>query len=259
MMMGEESGREYTEVRRELGEEVLVIKGIERRGVFTDISFSVREGEIVGLAGLVGSGRTEILKTIFGAEPLTDGEILIGGNKVNINNTGQAIKNGIFLVPEDRTKEGLIEDFTVKHNITLASLEMLFRTLISDRREEKISKELVNALDITPPRTNLIGRYLSGGNQQKVVVSRAFCMQPKILLLDEITKGVDVKAKAEIYNLIKELVHKERVGVLLTSVELAELIEHCDRIIALHNRKIIATFHKENMSEEKILTAMFGG
>ena len=250
-------GREITDLfpkpEVELGEEVLAVKNLTKAGVFEDISFSLRKGEIVGLTGLVGAGRTEVVETIYGADTYDSGKVIIEGKEVKIKNVEEALKLGIGLVTEDRQKKGLILDWGIGKNITLSEVKKYGKGLFTDeRKEEQIAKQLAEEVDVKAVTIFDKASSLSGGNQQKVVVAKILASDLKVLILDEPTKGVDVGAKAEIYAIMGELA-KKGFAILMISSEMPEILGMSDRIIVMCDGKITGELSREEASQELIL------
>jgi ribose transport system ATP-binding protein len=224
--------------------------------LINNVEFSVHKGEVLGIFGLMGAGRTELFETIFGLHPETSsGQIILDGEEISIKSPGEAIRAGIGLVPEDRKLIGLVLNMAVQANITLASLrESVRMALISQKREKEIAEELIKQLQIKTPSPNEIVKNLSGGNQQKVIIAKWLATKPKILLLDEPTRGVDVNAKNEIYRLISELI-KQKLAIIMISSELREILAISDRIMVLSEGRKTAEFVQEKANQEKIMNA----
>lgn len=218
MMVGRELSDMYGIKHPELGEIALEVKNLCKRGVFENISFNVREGEILGLFGLVGAGRTETVRTIFGAEKYDSGEVFVKGEHVTIASPSDAIKHGIGLLPENRREQGLCLHMSVKHNINLVSYDELSKFgRINLTQEKKNAEEFKESIRIKTPTLEQLVRNLSGGNQQKVVIAKWLCKKSNILIFDEPTVGVDVNAKGEIYKLLEELIAQGNAVVLISS------------------------------------------
>lgn len=231
---------------------ILEVKNLSSKKI-KNISFSLRKGEVLGIAGLVGAGRTEIIRAIFGADPKTSGEIYLEGKKVEIQSPKDAVKLGIGLVPEDRKLQGLILNMAVYENISLPSLKFLFPNgILKSNIEFKLAQNFIEKLQIRTPSIFQKVVNLSGGNQQKVVLSKWLALKPKILILDEPTRGIDVGAKAEIHKLIADMA-KEGIGIILISSELPEILALSDRILVVSKGKITAEISKEEASQEKIM------
>lgn len=240
---------------------VLEVRGLSRTGsvrdaaqiVLSEVSFTVRAGEIVGLAGLVGSGRTEVARSIFGADGFDRGEILIDGQPVTIRTPRDAIRHGIGLVPEDRKLQGLVLSLAVRENITLPSLGSIVRFgFVQAAAEAKVAKRFVDALRIRTPSFEQKVLNLSGGNQQKVVIAKWLALRPKMLILDEPTRGIDVGAKAEVHHLIAELA-SQGVAVLMISSELPEILGMSDRVLVMREGRIVADVARADASEEILM------
>ncbi len=218
----------------------------------------VRKGKILGFAGLVGAGRTEIMKAIFGDLHFDSGEIFLNGVKKRIRSTTEAIKEGIVLVPEDRKQEGLILLMSLADNISLPNTDRITSLgTILRRKKTNLAEEYVEKLSIRPPLINRPIQNFSGGNQQKAVIAKWLATDPKLIILDEPTRGVDVGAKSEIYSLVNELT-RTGVGIVFVSSELPELLGVCDRILVVHEGRITGEFRKEEATEEKIMRAAAG-
>ncbi|MCL1896328.1 MAG: sugar ABC transporter ATP-binding protein, partial [Clostridiales bacterium] len=231
-------GREITDVfareRAEQKEVVLEVKNLERKGVFEPISFKVRAGEVLGFSGLMGAGRTEIMRCLFGLDKADGGEIYVKGEKVDIRSPRDAVNAGICLVSEDRRREGIIPTMSVRENITIPSLSRLSkRGFVDNEKEEALAVEYVDKLSIKTPTTEQKIANLSGGNQQKVCLAKWLAVNPSVIVMDEPTRGVDVGAKAEIHKLIEGLA-KEGIAIIMISSELPEIMGASDRIIVLY-------------------------
>ncbi|HNR31540.1 MAG TPA: sugar ABC transporter ATP-binding protein [Candidatus Hydrogenedentes bacterium] len=220
----------------ERGEEVLRVEGLCRYGVFHDISFALHKGEIVGLTGLVGAGRTEVARAIFGADPLDEGAIHLYGKRITVRSPQDAIRHGIGLLTEDRKNQGLILGMSVRENTTLANLSELLRGLVflDKRRERDAAAKLARDLEIRAPSVETVVQTLSGGNQQKVVLAKWLFTRSKVLIFDEPTRGIDVGAKVAIYELMNTLVRRG-VAVLIISSEMLEVIGMCDRVLVMNS------------------------
>ena len=257
LMVGRELGATYPQRNSKIGDVVLEAKNIVAEGV-KNVSFSVRAGEILGIGGLVGAGRSELVNTIFGAQKLESGEILIKGKKVNISNPSQAIKNGIGLIPEDRKLHGLMLEKDVGFNISICILEKLSKYCVIDfKTEEEKQKEIVNRLRIKLPHVDVLAKTLSGGNQQKVVLAKWLLAEADVLIFDEPTRGIDVGAKQEIYQLMNELTEKG-MAVIMVSSDMEELMGVPDRMIVLHEGKCTGELDKKDFSQVEILKLASG-
>lgn len=259
MMVGRELGERFPERNATIGDVKLELKGVTRPGLCEDISFSVRKGEVVALAGLMGAGRTEVAQAIFGYRKMSKGQILIDGKPVNIKNPRQAKNLGIGFVTEDRKTQGLIVDFSIKENITMANFEKASASgIISRSKEKSFVGDLVKKLGVKTPSAELSAKSLSGGNQQKVVIAKWLGINPEILILDEPTRGVDIGAKKEIYQIMNDLA-EQGVAILMISSELPEVIGMSDRVLVMHEGKITGEVTGEDMTQEKIMHYATGG
>ncbi|MDR3342972.1 MAG: sugar ABC transporter ATP-binding protein [Treponema sp.] len=253
MMVGRKLTNYYTRTYGEPGDPVLEVRNLSDGKLLKNVSFELRRGEILGFAGLVGAGRSEVMKCVFGIDPCIEGEILVDGKPVRISNPEAAMRLGIALVPESRKTEALFPEQSVMFNITIKALKAFIRGLLVDTDKElAITKEYVDTMAIkTPSYAQTVGN-LSGGNQQKAVIGRWLATKPRILILDEPTRGVDVGAKAEIYAIMNELV-KQGVSIIMISSELPEVINMGDRVIVMSGGKITACLPREDLSQEKIM------
>ncbi|MDQ1709005.1 MAG: galactofuranose transport system ATP-binding protein, partial [Frankiaceae bacterium] len=232
----------------------LTAKLLNRKHVLTDVSLDLRPGEVVGLAGLLGSGRSETAKAIFGAQPIDSGEVTVSGKKIKAGSPAAAIEAGIALLPEDRKAEGIIPGLSIRDNIALAALPALSRNgFVSDKKRDDIVDTFMKRLRIKASSPDQLVRELSGGNQQKVLLARMLCLNPKILILDEPTRGIDVGAKAEVQSLVDELATKG-LGVLLISSELEEVVEGSDRVVVLRDGAVLGTLRGDEIDEDRIMS-----
>ncbi|MGL5450208.1 MAG: ATP-binding cassette domain-containing protein, partial [Lactococcus cremoris] len=226
---------------------------------FKNISFSVRSGEILGFAGLMGAGRTEVMRAIFGIDKLKSGTIKINGKSLTINNPAQAIKAGIGFLTEDRKDEGLVLDFSIKDNITLPSTkDFIHHGLFDDKTATTFVKQLSERLNVKATDEEQMVGSLSGGNQQKVVLAKWIGIAPKVLILDEPTRGVDVGAKREIYQLMNELAERG-VPIIMISSDLPEILGVADRIAVMHEGKIAGFLNKKEATQENVMQLATGG
>jgi len=243
----------------DVGDEVLRVEGLTRHGVFEDISFSARAGEIVGLAGLVGAGRTEVVRAIFGADPHDGGQVFINGEAVTIRSPRDAIDHGIALLTEDRKNQGLVLLFDVRENITLAVLDRLTRTQLTDTsREREIAGGFIDRLAIKASSQEQEAMNLSGGTQQKVVLSKWLAAEARVIIFDEPTRGIDVGAKAEIYEIMNELVANGDT-ILMVSSELPEILAMSDRVLVMQGGRIRGELSREEATQERIMDLATGG
>ncbi len=224
------------------------------------VSFSLRAGEVVGVAGLVGAGRTEMLAALFGVTPALAVSLSIKGSPIEINSPLDAIRSGLALAPEDRKEQGLVIDMGVRENISLATLYRDQRKwgFLDFEKERGISREMIKNMRVKTPSEEQVVRYLSGGNQQKVVLGKWLTMKPTVLLLDEPTRGIDVGAKREIYALMEELADVG-VAILFVSSELEEVLGMSDRAIVMHEGRMTGELSREDLSEEAVMHLAVGG
>ncbi|MED4828943.1 sugar ABC transporter ATP-binding protein [Bacillus atrophaeus] len=258
-MVGRELTDRYPQRRPELGDIVLEVRDASKKGSFEHVSFHVRSGEIVGVSGLMGAGRTEIMRALFGIDRLDSGEIWLAGKKTNIKNPNGAVKKGLGFITENRKDEGLLLDTSIRENIALPSLTSFSpKGVIDQKREASFVELLINRLTIKTASPETHARNLSGGNQQKVVIAKWIGIGPKVLILDEPTRGVDVGAKREIYTLMNELTDRG-VAIIMVSSELPEIIGMSDRIIVVHEGKISGEVASREATQERIMTLATGG
>ena len=262
-IVGDMVGRvmsEYYPARTNVpGDEVFRVEGFTQPGVFQDISFNLRKGEILGVAGLMGAGRTEIMRAIFGVDPHESGKLYFEGKEIHIKNPGDAIRQGFGFITENRKTEGLILDFSIERNIALPSEERLAKShVINDKNEFDFSSELSKRLGVKAQDINLPASTLSGGNQQKVVIAKWVGMHPKLLILDEPTRGIDIGAKKDIYDLMNELTAKG-VSIIMVSSELPEVIGMSDRILVIHEGRVAGIVEHKDATQTRIMTLATGG
>ncbi len=267
-LVGHMLGRRAEELQRLRGEAahqvsadaepLMEVSGLTRTAQLDDVSFDLRPGEVLGLGGLLGSGRTETLKAVAGAMTLDSGSVDVKGTKVRSGSTAAAIRAGIAMLPEDRKAEGIIPDLSVRENIALAALPRLSRGgLVSEDRIDAIVDTFMKRLRIKASSPQQRVRDLSGGNQQKVVLARWLCTEPRILLLDEPTRGIDVGAKAEVQALVAELAH-QGLGIVLVSSEMEELIGGSSRLVVLQNGTAVAHLDGDHVTEADLMAALSG-
>lgn len=259
MMIGREIGERYPSRDVKIGKEVLKVKGLTRKGTFHDVSFSVRAGEVLGVSGLMGAGRTEIMQAIFGNLSYESGSIEIDGKEVKISNPRQAMEQGIGFITEDRKTEGLMLDKSIRENISLCNLGRISKSsVISKEAEKNMVAEAIKDLHI-----KCFGPYhecnnLSGGNQQKVVLAKWILTNPKILILDEPTRGVDIGAKKEIYSIINKLA-AQGVAIIMVSSELPEVLGMSDNIMVVREGEVRGIISYEEANQERVMTLATGG
>lgn len=262
-IVGDMVGRvmsEYYPARTNVpGDEVFRVEGFTQPGVFQDISFNLRKGEILGVAGLMGAGRTEIMRAIFGVDPHESGKLYFEGKEIHIKNPGDAIRLGFGFITENRKTEGLILDFSIERNIALPSEERLAKShVINDKNEFDFSSGLSKRLGVKAQDINLPASTLSGGNQQKVVIAKWVGMHPKLLILDEPTRGIDIGAKKDIYDLMNELT-AQGVSIIMVSSELPEVIGMSDRILVIHEGRAAGIVEHKDATQTRIMTLATGG
>jgi ribose transport system ATP-binding protein len=259
LMVGRSLDQQYPKGASHTGQEALRVEGLNLAGVLHDINFTAYTGEVLGLAGLIGAGRTELIKAIFGADRPDTGKIFVFGKPVHITSPQAAVQAGIGLLPEDRKQEGLVLLLSVKENISLASLDRLSDQfgLLRLKEETQQSSSFVDRLRINTPGLTQPVQYLSGGNQQKVVLAKWLASQTKILIFDEPTRGIDVGAKVEVYSLMNSLVQND-VAVIMVSSEMPELLGMSDRILVMHEGELVAEFARGEATQEKVLAAAMG-
>ena len=252
MMVGREMGQEYPKEVGNVGGTILEVKNLSR-GILQDISFEVKSGEVFGISGLVSAGRTELARAILGIDKPESGEVYVRGKKVHYRTFADAIRDGLGLIPEDRKLQGLVQIMSVKRNTTLVNMKRVLRAgVISSSLEEKLSKEYADKLHVVTPSMETEVQYLSGGNQQKVVIAKWLFQNSEILFLDEPTRGIDVGAKAEIYRLINRMA-KEGKTIIMISSEMPELLGMCDRIMVMHEGHKMGELNAAEATQEKIM------
>ena len=259
MMIGREIGERYPSRNVKIGKEVLKVKELTRKGTFHDVNFSVRAGEVLGVSGLMGAGRTEIMQAIFGNLSYESGTIEIDGKEVKISNPRQAMEHGIGFITEDRKTEGLMLDKSIRENISLCNLRRISKSSVISREAEKnMVAEAIKDLHI-----KCFGSYhecnnLSGGNQQKVVLAKWILTNPKILILDEPTRGVDIGSKKEIYSIINKLA-AQGVAIIMVSSELPEVLGMSDNIMVVREGEVRGIISYEEANQERVMTLATGG
>ena len=259
MMIGREIGERYPSRNVKIGKEVLKVKELTRKGTFHDVNFSVRAGEVLGVSGLMGAGRTEIMQAIFGNLSYESGTIEMDGKEVKISNPRQAMEHGLGFITEDRKTEGLMLDKSIRENISLCNLRRISKSSVISREAEKnMVAEAIKDL-----RIKCFGSYhecnnLSGGNQQKVVLAKWILTNPKILILDEPTRGVDIGAKKEIYSIINKLA-AQGVAIIMVSSELPEVLGMSDNIMVVREGEVRGIISYEEANQERVMTLATGG
>ena len=259
LMVGREIGSRFPKKTNTPGEVYLQVQHLHDKDFLKDISFEVRRGEVFGLAGLVGSGRTELVRAIFGADPNVEGTVLIGGKQVKINNPRNAIDNGIALIPEDRRRQGLVLTFDILQNVSLASMKKIRGKLakINSKREKEMAEFSMKQMSVKASSCNQNIATLSGGNQQKVILGKWMHTDFDIIIFDDPTRGIDVGTKAEIYSLINQLTNEGKAVILISS-ELPEVISMSDRIGVMYQGQMTAILEKEDLNQETIMKYAIG-
>jgi rhamnose transport system ATP-binding protein len=258
LMVGRSLDALFPKEAAEIGDVVLRAEGLTRRGVFSRVSFELRRGEIVGLAGFVGAGRTEVARAIFGIDPLDAGRLWIEGRPYRPRSPRAALRRGLAYLPEDRLHQGLIQPMTIAENASLAVLpELTPGGLLRPFRERALARRFMQQLRIKATSTATIVRSLSGGNQQKVVLAKWLAAEPRILLLDEPTHGVDVGTKADVHRTISHLA-AEGMTILLISSELLEILGMSDRVLVMREGRLVAELSREEATEERVIQAAAG-
>jgi ribose transport system ATP-binding protein len=253
MMVGRDIQRTQVRSQVAIGDEILRVADIRRAGAVDNVSFSLQGGEILGIGGLLGAGRTELLRCIFGADRKHAGSVFVGGHAVEINQPLDAVRAGIGFVPEDRKQQGLFLGLAVRNNLTVACMDRIAtRGFLHRRAETELVDHYIRSLDIRVSSQEQRAVNLSGGNQQKVILSRWMALEPRVLLLDDPTRGIDIGARASIHELIKTLAD-QGLGVIFVSSELPELLEICDRILVMAGGTLVAEFPRAEATQEKIL------
>ena len=253
-MVGREIKERFPHVEAAVGKEILKVEGLNAGRLVRDISFSVREGEILGIAGLMGAGRTETTRALFGVDPKESGRIFLDGKEIFINNPADAIRQGIVLAPEDRRHDGLCVKLSVKENIALPNLDLISSKLgvVNRKKERDMVWNAVKEFSIKLSTPEINAQNLSGGNQQKIVVAKWLSRNSRVVIFDEPTRGIDVGAKYEIYNIMNKL-KQSGIGVVFVSSELPEILGMADRIIVMCDGRITGELPRENASQKDIL------
>jgi ABC-type sugar transport system ATPase subunit len=249
MMVGYELRYEKTVHPATFGRDILTVEGLERRGRFSGISFSVRAGEIVGFAGLIGAGRTEVMKGIFGADPVDAGRVTVEGKELSLGNPRRAIRAGIAYLPENRKEQALFLRMSLLENLALPASRTLWLGILDHAAESRRAADFVRRLRIVASSIGEEVNQLSGGNQQKVVLARWLAMEPKVLIVDEPTRGIDIGAKAEIHDLLRSLA-RQGLAITVVSSELPEILSLSNRILVMRGGRIVANLAAERASEE---------
>lgn len=252
-MVGREIKEKFPRVQCEKGKKIFEVRNLNAGKMVRDINFSVYEGEIVGFAGLMGAGRTETTRAIFGVDPKESGEIYVDGKEVKINCPRDAIRNGVVLAPEDRKKDGLCTKLSIRHNMALPNLDLIGKHgIVNSAKEEKLCEKIVKNFQIKTPNVEIDSGNLSGGNQQKVVVGKWLARNSRVVIFDEPTRGIDVGAKVEIYNLMNQL-KKQGIAVMFVSSEMPEIMGLADRIIVMCDGRITGELTAAEATQDSIL------
>ena len=258
MVIGRSLEQMYSKLEAEQGDILLKVENLTKIGVFKNISFDLHKGEILGFFGLVGAGRSEVMQTIFGIDTKTSGEVFIDGERVYISNPSDAMNFGLAYLPEDRQIQGAILAMNIRENITLPIIDRISRHIFLDRnREFEITDEYGKNIEIKASGWEQLVEDLSGGNQQKVVLAKWIATKPRILIMDEPTKGIDVATKATVHNFISELA-KKGIAIILISSELPEILGMSNHVIVMHEGVITAKFTREEANSKKIIRAAIG-
>lgn len=257
MMVGRKLEEQYPRIAVQSGDTLLEVKGLTGKGIY-DVSFDLKRGEIVGVSGLMGAGRTELMKMIYGALPYQSGEVLLEGKSIHSRTPQEGLTNGIAYISEDRKGDGLVLGLSVKDNMTLSALQHFSKgAQIQHNSEVMAVDDFIDLFNIkTPNREQIIGN-LSGGNQQKVAIAKGLMTRPNVLILDEPTRGVDVGAKKEIYQLINKF-KAEGMSIILVSSEMPEVLGMSDRILVMHEGKISGEFNAKQANQELLLACAVG-
>ena len=259
MMIGREIGERYPERDVKIGDVVFEVKNLSCEGVFSDVNFEVRAGEVLGVAGLMGAGRTEIMQSIFGNMPNVSGQIIMNGKEIHNKTPQDAMKNGIGFITEDRKTEGLMLEESIMKNISIANLGRISKNgVLNSKAEDEMVKKGIEELKIRCTGAGHVCNQLSGGNQQKVVFAKWIFTEPKVLILDEPTRGVDIGAKKEIYSIINDLA-KKGVAIIMVSSELPEVLGMSDRVMIVHEGHISGFINREEANQENVMTLATGG
>lgn len=252
-MVGRKIENQYPKQEIPIGDEMMRVEGLTQPGIFENVSFHINSGEIVGFAGLMGAGRTEIMRAVFGLDPYSSGSIKIKNKEVTIKNVQQSIKHGVAMLTEDRRRTGIIPILSVKYNTTLASMnQIIYKGRLHSEIEDRISTDACKSMNVKTPDLNTKIANLSGGNQQKVILAKWLLCDPDILIVDEPTRGIDVGAKREIYELMNTFAAKGK-GIIMISSELPELVGICDRIYVVNEGRIAGMLTRSEFSQESIM------
>jgi ABC-type sugar transport system ATPase subunit len=259
MMVGRAPGKMYPKADAKRGDVILEAVNLSDGRELHGVDVTLHEGEILGVAGLVGAGRTALAETLFGIRPAETGEVRIDERRVNVDSPGKAIRLGMGLVPEDRNRQGLFMNMAVRENIVLSAMNQVTEWIfVNVAQANRLAKRFVDRLEIRTPSLGQRVRNLSGGNQQKVIIARWLTLKPKVLILDEPTRGIDVSAKAEIHALMGQLA-QDGVGVLMISSELPEILGISDRILVMREGRVAGEFAPDEATQDDLMVAATGG
>jgi rhamnose transport system ATP-binding protein len=258
-MVGRDLGELFPKEQAEIGAPVLEARGLTRVGVFSDVSFELRRGEILGFAGLVGAGRSEVARVLFGIDRLDAGEIRLDGELVRIRSAADAVRAGLAYVPEDRQHQGLVLEMAIQDNATLPYLSHLASRLrlVNRKREREVAEKFTSQLQVKAGGLQLAVGTLSGGNQQKVVLAKWLATEPRVLILDEPTRGIDIGTKAEVHRIVSRLAG-QGMAIVLISSELPEVLAMADRVLVMHEGRVSGTFGRDEADQETIMHAATG-
>lgn len=258
MMVGRSLDQMFPKEDAKIGSTILEVKNLSRTGYFKDVSFTLRRGEILGFFGLVGAGRTEVMRVLFGIDRRSSGDVIINGDPRNIQTPRDAMKHGIAFIPEDRQEQGAIQEMSISDNITLARIDEISPLgLLNSRAQADLTREYGTLLEIKAAGWDVNANTLSGGNQQKVVIAKWLATEPEILIMDEPTKGIDVATKAAVHRFVSRMA-AQGLAVILVSSELPEILGMADRIMVMHEGLVTACFDREGTDSEKIIRAATG-
>jgi rhamnose transport system ATP-binding protein len=259
MMVGRSLDQLFPKSEAPIGAPLLQVNGLSSLGTFRDVSFTLHAGEILGFFGLIGAGRSEVMRGIFGIDPTTSGTVTIGDAEIAHPTPKEMMARGVALVPEDRQTEGAILDMTIQHNATLPSLAQIApQGILRPAEEERLTDDYCRRMEVRATSWDQLVGQLSGGNQQKVVLAKWLATEPRILIVDEPTKGIDVATKAAVHQFMSDLAEQE-IGVLLVSSELPEILGMSDRIIVMHEGLVTGEFSRDEANSENIMSAATGG
>lgn len=259
MMVGRDLVDTFPTLDVDPGEEVLTVKGLVAQDLLKGVSFSLRKGEILGVAGLAGAGKSELARALFGDNPINGGEVLLSGEPIDLGHPRRAIRRHIGMIPEERRSQGILSLLSVRENISAAAPKRVSRFgVLKNKKDRELATSYIDRLRIKTPSAEQVIRFLSGGNQQKAVVAKWLAADSEVLLLDEPTRGIDVGAKAEIYQLIGELASAGK-AIMFFSSELPELIGMCHRILVLREGRLMAELSGKDVTQEKIMEFAIGG